>query len=200
MADIYRDFAHLAANEHEGDDFAILVRARDPQRLVFAPHGGGIERGSSELAVAIAGAEASLYVFEGRKRTGNWVLHVTSTRFDEPRLLGLLAQAEHALAVHGESSKRSAVFVGGGDELRAAALRSALAAAGFTAESHAVFAGRDPANVCNRARSGAGLQLEVSMGLRRELFEDVTLAGVRRPTPQFAAFVTAIRGSWLQTG
>jgi phage replication-related protein YjqB (UPF0714/DUF867 family) len=197
MADTYRDFAHLAAHEREGDDFAITVRVRDPQRVVIAPHGGGIERGSSELANAIAGAQASLYAFEGLKRKGNSSLHVTSTRFDEPRLLAMLAPAGHVLAVHGEGSERRAVYVGGGDEAAAARMRAALAAAGFTAEAHAVLAGRDPANVCNRGRAGAGLQLEVSLGLRREMFDDVTLTGVRRTTARFTAFVAAVRDAWF---
>ncbi len=197
MADTYRDFAHLAAREREGDDFAITVRARDPQRVVCAPHGGGIERGSSELAISIAGAQASLYVFEGLKRTGNSALHVTSSRFDEPRLLAMLAAATHVLAVHGESSEDRIVYVGGGDDAAASRLREALVAAGFTAQAHAVLAGRDPANVCNRGGTGAGVQLEVALGLRREMFGDVTRTGVRRKTPRFAAFVAAVRSAWF---
>ena len=196
MADKYRDFAHLAAHEHEGEDFTISACVRDPRRLVLAPHGGGIERGSGELARAIAAAEHSLYVFEGLKRNGNSALHVTSTHFDEPRLLTMLAQAEHVLAVHGASSGRSVVYVGGLDEPGAERMRSALGLAGFTAEPHAILAGRDPCNICNRGRTHAGVQIEIAMGLRRQLFEAVSEVGVRRPTPRFGALVVAIRSSF----
>jgi phage replication-related protein YjqB (UPF0714/DUF867 family) len=51
---------------------------------VIAPHGGGIEPGTSELATAIAGDDFSLYLFEGLKSAGNGELHITSTNFDEP--------------------------------------------------------------------------------------------------------------------
>jgi phage replication-related protein YjqB (UPF0714/DUF867 family) len=45
---------------------------------------------------------------------------------------------------------------------------NALAQTGlsFLTEGHR-FPGTDPQNVCNRGRSGAGLQLELSEGLRR---------------------------------
>jgi phage replication-related protein YjqB (UPF0714/DUF867 family) len=43
---------------------------------ILAPHGGGIEPGTSELAEAVAGEGLSFYAFEGLKRSGNAVLHV----------------------------------------------------------------------------------------------------------------------------
>jgi poly-gamma-glutamate hydrolase-like protein len=60
---------------------------------LVAPHGGGIEPGTSELADAIAASDLSFYTFEGLKPSGNTDLHITSTRFDEPMCLTLLASS-----------------------------------------------------------------------------------------------------------
>jgi phage replication-related protein YjqB (UPF0714/DUF867 family) len=38
---------------------------------VIAPHGGGIDQYTSDIARAIAGAEFNLYLFEGISRSGN---------------------------------------------------------------------------------------------------------------------------------
>ena len=80
-----------------------------------APHGGGIEPGTSELAEAIASKELSFYVFEGVKRVENGQLHITSTRFDEPVWARLLARAERVIAIHREDSDETVVFLGGLD-------------------------------------------------------------------------------------
>ena len=50
----------------------------------MAPHGGGIEPGTTEIAEAVAGHEHTFYSFSGVKARGNSVLHITSSRFDEP--------------------------------------------------------------------------------------------------------------------
>jgi phage replication-related protein YjqB (UPF0714/DUF867 family) len=72
-----------------------------------APHGGGIEPGTSELADAIAGSDLSFYTFEGLKSSGNTDLHITSTRFDEPMCLTLLASSSVVVTLHGEHSTKT---------------------------------------------------------------------------------------------
>jgi phage replication-related protein YjqB (UPF0714/DUF867 family) len=60
-----------------------------------APHGGRIEDGTLEIARAIAGRDHHLYLLEGRRTSHNYhTLHLTSHRFDKPRCLDLLSQAE----------------------------------------------------------------------------------------------------------
>ena len=46
---------------------------------------------------------------------GNNVLHITSTHFDEPRVLAVAQSAYSALTIHGEGGSAEKVFVGGGD-------------------------------------------------------------------------------------
>ena len=64
MADKYRDFEDLAQHETSGIDFRIRVRRATDAFAVVAPHGGGIEPGTSEIAEAIAagGSSVSDYV------------------------------------------------------------------------------------------------------------------------------------------
>jgi phage replication-related protein YjqB (UPF0714/DUF867 family) len=140
----------------------------------MSPHGGGIEPGTSELAEAIAGTNLSFYAFEGIKQAGNRHLHITSTRFDEPRCLTLLARAERVIAIHGEESKREVAYLGGRDKDAVLRLEKELRDRSFRVSRdgpmHLQGTGRE--NICNRGTLNAGVQLELSDGLRRSLFQD----------------------------
>src|SRR5262245_49530672 len=82
--DRYASFAELSAAEPAGS-FTISHEERLHSRvIVIAPHGGGIEVLTSEIAREIAGQDFSYYSFAGRKRRNNRDLHITSHRFDEP--------------------------------------------------------------------------------------------------------------------
>jgi phage replication-related protein YjqB (UPF0714/DUF867 family) len=111
--DEYRDFQHLKEAETEGIDFRVRTRDVPGATAVIAPHGGGIEPGTSEIADAVAGVEHSFFSFEGVKNSGNRRLHITSTHFDEPRCLALARAASQVLAIHGEDSDDEAIFIGG---------------------------------------------------------------------------------------
>jgi phage replication-related protein YjqB (UPF0714/DUF867 family) len=194
--DVYPDFAALAASEREGKDFRVSVRPQRGARIaVVAPHGGGIEPGTSEVAAAIAGKEYWLYSFEGLKRAGNGILHVTSTRFDEPRLLNVLSEVDLVLTVHGEGSEGEAAFIGGEHRELLERIIAALKDAGVAAKRHedAALSGTDSRNICNRGRSGKGVQIELSEGLRRTFFSSLSARGRGRTTSAFEHFVRIVR-------
>lgn len=191
--DAYGSFAELAAAETEGEDFRIEARPGETGVLVLAPHGGGIEPGTGELARAVAGDDHALYVFAGTKPRGNRVLHVTSTRFDEPRCLELLAGADRVVALHGCRGDEPAVQLGGRDAALARRVGAALTGAGFAVvPAEGGLAGRSPRNVVNRGRTGAGVQLELTRALRDACFED---RGRTRRTGTFERFVAALRAA-----
>ncbi len=54
MPDTYPNFAALARKERSGIDYQVRVRRARPAFAIMAPHGGGIEPGTSEIADAIA--------------------------------------------------------------------------------------------------------------------------------------------------
>jgi phage replication-related protein YjqB (UPF0714/DUF867 family) len=197
MADKYPDFDTLSRNEVSGVDYGIHVRRARDGFAIVAPHGGGIEPGTSELADAVAAEEFSLYAFEGLKRSGNADLHITSTRFDEPMCLALLAPAAVVVTLHGEDSDApgEGVFLGGLDDDLGPIIGTALQAAGFAVSRHPDprLQGREPENLCNRGTSGKGVQLELSRAVRREMFASLSREGRRCTTARFHDFVEAVR-------
>jgi phage replication-related protein YjqB (UPF0714/DUF867 family) len=197
MPDRFPDFASLARESREGSDFAVRSRHRDSGVAIVAPHGGGIEPGTSEIAEAVAGDRHSFYAFEGMRARGNAELHVTSTRFDEPRMIELVTRATTVIAIHGEAGDTEGVFVGGLDAALGERMTLALRAAGFCSGAHpdAALQGADPANLCNRGAGGAGVQLEIALATRRTLFAALNRAGRRRRTARFDALVTALRAA-----
>ncbi len=196
MRDRYRNFAALNAAE-PAEAFSISICDRGSRLAVAAPHGGGIEPGTSEIAVAIARADLSYYLFEGHRRHDNTALHITSANFDEPRALALLHRAACVLTVHGEASETEAVYLGGLDASLKHALSTALANRGYVVGEKASLLALDPRNICNVGSTGAGVQLELSAGLRRSFFESLSRAGRAKPTARLAEFGAIVRETAL---
>ena len=195
MPDKYRNFTQLARAEIENLDFRVHSVPRAAEIVLLAPHGGEIEPGTSEIAAGIAGDDYSLYLFDGLKPEENGELHITSTRFDEPRGVELVEESERAVAIHGEGSQRDVAYIGGRDTVLAGQIAKALKARGFTVRRHRneLLQGVSERNICNRGRTGAGVQLELGRGLRRRMFSALDTAGRTKPTPVFDAFVSAVR-------
>ncbi len=199
--DKYMNFTQLSQSEREGSDYQRLIEDRHADIVIIAPHGGGIEPGTSEIAKAIAGEEFSLYCFEGMKGKGNHeALHITSTRFDEPRCITLVTAACRAIAVHGQDSQDKTAFLGGRDEAMLKRLRDSLVAEGFNVQTDMTLdlQGRDKANICNRTQSKRGVQLELSNGLRSSFFQSLTRRGRKTRTERFEQFVAAVRQAILR--
>jgi phage replication-related protein YjqB (UPF0714/DUF867 family) len=167
----FRCYDDLARHYIEGVDYAVHVMPRERSGIaVLAPHGGRIEGRTSEIARLIAGDEHRLYLFEGLRTTGDNFdcLHLASHRFDEPRALDLISRCDTVVAVHGYAAPGPDVLLGGLNERLKCDVAQALAEAGFSSLSDGHrFPGRDPRNICNRGRSGEGLQLELSERLRK---------------------------------
>lgn len=203
MRDRYLNFNALIAEQTEDRDFRVRVAMRDQDNVVvIAPHGGAIEPGTSELAFAIAGDQLSFAIFEGIKSSQNKNLHITSTNFDEPRCIRVVEQSRTAVAIHGERSKEVMVFMGGADLTLRLHVSKALEEAGFRVCEHENqrLQGKLKANICNRGTSGAGVQLELSHGLRSALFESLSEAGRAQQTPMFQQFVDAVREGLKSAG
>jgi phage replication-related protein YjqB (UPF0714/DUF867 family) len=182
----------------EGVDFLRRHRHRaGSDTVVIAPHGGGIEPGTSELAVAIAGRTHSYWLFEGLRPADNGELHVTAENCDDPVALSLLRTARTALAVHGCAGETPEVLVGGRD----AALRRLLLAryhdTGFRAvdaSRHEGLSGTSRYNVVNRTRTRRGGQIELSTALRASMFtRNTTPRRVASTNDVFWRFVEATR-------
>jgi len=185
MADRYPDFATLAAAHEQDRDYRITVQDRGTCVAILAPHGGTIEPETASIARAVAGNDLSFYLFEALRAGAHGDYHITSHRFDEPRALALVAGADTSIAIHGRKDDGTdTVWLGGRDETLRDAVGDALRAAGFGAALNTALPGVHPSNICNRTRSGAGVQLELPRSLRRNLAEDGRM---------IARFITALR-------
>ncbi len=131
---------------------------------MVAPHGGGIEPGTSELLRVISEMGGwAWYDFAGFLRKGNQEeLHITSTLFDEPNLLGLLPRTNFVLSLHGSSDTDGQIaYVGGGWSAGGETLRAII---NTGTETHGIRAlaapaglrGAEPTNLTNRGKLGHG--------------------------------------------
>lgn len=180
--DRYATYVELSRNQIEGEDYRVTVLRRGSGIAVIAPHGGRIERGTSEVARAIAGDDLDLYLFEGCLPSLNFeTLHLTSRHFDEPRALALIAGCHTVLAVHGVADTGERALLGGRESALASMIADRLFVRGVRAlVSGHRYPGRDAANVCNRGSSGQGVQLELSDRLRGGPLEPAVVEAVRR--------------------
>ena len=174
---------------HEWSQLAEAQPADNPetQKIVLAIHGGGIEGGTSEIALAVAGYHPAtfdsatdcqgfhdLWIFEGLLNSGNSGLHVTSANYDDPIALKLVQNARRSVSVHGcsDDDANGKIQIGGLDAELAGILLEELTLARIPAETTAnpALNGSDPANICNRTQIGRGAQLEMGTSYRASLF------------------------------
>lgn len=197
MADKYRNYGELENVEEYGVDYRFWQQNRRSVAVIVAPHGGTIERGTSELAIAIAGQEHSLYLFEGLKPPRRaWALHISSHRFDAPGCRELIEHSQFAVGIHGERQcKLPVAFLGGLDCDLMNAAGDALLSRGFDVRLHPDpdLQGLHKKNICNIGANKAGLQFEISRPLRRLFFASLTVQGRQYCTPLFYDFVRAVR-------
>ncbi len=164
--DTYSSFRQLKAVETQ---YAVEHKDRGSDITIIAPHGGNIEPHTSEIAALIAGDTYNLFCFNGLKQQDNHLLHITSHHYDDEQALALVRSSNTVISVHGCTLKKAVVFVGGRDDELRDTIALALNNAGIVAIACArqsPYWGRHPANICNRGRSGKGVQLEISRPLR----------------------------------
>ena len=194
----YSNFHELSQHEIRGTDYSIKTHSRPSHVVVVAPHGGGIEPGTSEIASRVASEDLGMYLFEGMKATDNSKLHLTSTHFDEPECLRLVRAYRSVLTIHGCRSRsfaEEAVYVGGlHGEFRHLLTRH-LENSGFYVLDDNQTKGISPANICNKGTLGAGVQIEISEGLRRRMFLTFSSCGGKRPLSTLDEFVCALRSA-----
>jgi phage replication-related protein YjqB (UPF0714/DUF867 family) len=171
MTSPYRNFEELKEREIEGRNYRIRINLKKGPVLIMAPHGGRIEPGTAEIAEAIASQNYSFYSFEGLKADRNSNLHIESHLFDEPQALKGVERADIVISVHGQLNQKDGfIMVGGLNDRLCSEIKRQLEAAGFqTRPPTKGLEGIDPMNICNRGRSGCGVQLEISRKIRDSL-------------------------------
>ncbi|MFE7588906.1 poly-gamma-glutamate hydrolase family protein [Kitasatospora sp. NPDC057512] len=204
---------------HLVDDQSPQGRTPFVRTTVIAPHGGGIEGGTSELCLAIAGYHPAdlapapatgpthdFWMFEGLRSSNNSELHVTSTHCDDGVARAMCAGSRNVLSLHGCTAAQAgleagaqAVLVGGLNSTFRQYLMEEFAAAGIravTASGEEEIAGISPENICNRSLLGMGAQLEMTTELRAAMFapgKNTRTERAANTLPLFWAYATAVR-------
>jgi phage replication-related protein YjqB (UPF0714/DUF867 family) len=215
-----RDYARRH-RRHERFDDTLAGTDEVPKSVILAPHGGGIERGTSELCLAVAGYHPAnlpqtppagvtydYWMFEGIRKFGNADLHVKSTGCDDGVAVSLCAGSLNALSLHGFDPEpefpagEQVVLVGGANTALNALLLAGLDDAHFTvvdAGGHGELDGDDQCNIVNRTLLGklpgqGGAQLELSTPLRDAMFTENTRPRRKHTTTEvFWTFVAVCR-------
>jgi phage replication-related protein YjqB (UPF0714/DUF867 family) len=185
----------------------------ETEKIVMAIHGGGIEAGTSEIALATAGhhpatlvpavdgyALHDFWLFEGLLPSGNGDLHVTASNYDEPIARELVENARRCISLHGckDTQANGKIQLGGLDhELRDIVLEE-LEAVEIPVEiaTNPMLDGSLPDNIANKTRIGGCAQLEMGTSYRGSLFGINTRPQRKNTTnAQFWLLVGALRRS-----
>lgn len=203
MVDLYNNWAELAAAKTLDVDYRLPIRYNRSLTACIAIHGGSIEAGSSEAASAVAAmCRHNYYSVEGIMTANNSDLHITSTHFDEPKALALITKMDYCFSFHGMADQSAGVaetYVGGLDTINRDKVIAALQGAGFTASTGtSELDGNSAANITNKTRLAAGVQLELSNTQRANFFPSGSLSRANRETGlrtvAFQNYVKAIVG------
>ena len=193
--DRYTNIAELKQNEREDEDYTILYRELPSEIAIMAPHGGGIEPGTIDIADYLAGCDYTFYAFKGLKESGNKILHINSNTFDEPIALMAAQNADIVVSIHGARDKSETVYIGGTNQELMQLIVHALRLGGFDATISEIpgLRGIKPENICNRCKIKKGVQIELSRGLRETLFDNLGHRSLRSKTIVFYQFVNILK-------
>ena len=184
--DHYKNFTELKSDTKEHRDWQTNAKTTNNKDiLVTAIHGGGIEPGTSELAKLISKkGDYNLYSFEGLMKSNNQKLHITSTRFDDPKLIKLTNKSNESISIHGIQEQKKVVYIGGKDKAMAKSITKELEKEGFNVEKSPNYVNGDSSkNIINKNDTGSGVQLEISTQYRKSFFDHGRLDRKTRENP-----------------
>jgi len=176
----YHSFADLSAAEDPAD-YSIQATDNGRDTTILALHGGGIERGTSELAEAISGqGKYNTYLFEGLKATDNQSLFLKAIDFDEPKAVSLVQDSDYTVSIVGAVGDEETTYIGGQNRMLAELIKLHLMTKGYHVETLSIpdrIAGVMDSNIVNQNKlfNGyqlGGVQIAVSKGLRDKLAAD----------------------------
>jgi phage replication-related protein YjqB (UPF0714/DUF867 family) len=186
----------------------------------MAPHGGSIESGTTELALATAGfvknfngaidtsTTHNFFIFNGTNpKDENGKLHVTASHYDDIDANELVSDSLISFAFHGctdlqpnESSGMgyAACLIGGRDQILKEIVEAQLMGSGFNAfiTTQDDLDGSLADNIINKNKRSRGAQVELTTSLRKSFYTKHNRKDRRKnTTPDFWIFVNAIRAS-----
>ncbi|WP_429762104.1 poly-gamma-glutamate hydrolase family protein [Bacillus sp. S2(2024)] len=177
-SDVYDNFEELSAHYQKGIDYTIETQdIPSSDTIILAIHGGKIESGTDQIAKKVALGDYSYYIFnaikdDDFKNDGRNDLHLTSTHYDDPIALKMVAQKNKVVSIHGAEGTEKLVYMGGLDVKLKDKIEGKLSSAGFSTGIRDDLKGTNPMNIVNRGKTLKGAQLEITGALRTELEND----------------------------
>lgn len=180
----YSSFAELYAAE-EAANYTIKANDIGSNTTILALHGGGIERGTSELVEALNGnGKYNTYLFEGLKAADNGSLFLRAINFDEPTAVNLVQDSDYTLSVIGAAGDDEITYIGGQNKILAELIRLHLINKGYNVKTLSLpesIAGIMDSNIVNKNKlfndnyQIGGVQIALSKGLRDKLVSNSCL-------------------------
>ena len=174
MSDRFKSMTELMEHTVENTDWIINSIDRNSNVIITAIHGGAIEPATTELAELTAEKGGfDYFTFKAIRTKGNAELHVTSRHYDEPKLMKMIANNQYAIAIHGCKGEDEIVYMGGKDEQLMDEMTAEFEKLGIIvrqAPSH--MSGAHDDNIVNCCKTEKGVQLELTSGIRKKLFEN----------------------------
>jgi phage replication-related protein YjqB (UPF0714/DUF867 family) len=177
----YHSFAELSAAE-DAANYTIKTNDIGSDTTILALHGGGIERGTSELVEALNGyGKYNTYSFEGLKAADNGSLFLRAIDFDEPTAVNLAQNSDYTLSIVGAAGDDEVTYIGGQNKILAELIKLHLISKGFNVDTFSVpdrIAGIMDSNIVNQNQlfndsyQIGGVQIALSKGLRDKLATD----------------------------
>lgn len=177
----YGSFTELAAAE-DVSNYTIKTNDIGSDTTILGIHGGGIEKGTSELVEALGGyGRYNTYSFEGLKPTDNGSLFIKAINFDEPSAVRLVRNSDYTVSVIGAQGDGEVTYVGGQNKMLAELIKLHLTAKGYNVETLNIpdrIAGVMNSNIGNKNKlfndnyQIGGVQIAVTKGLREKLATD----------------------------
>ena len=174
MSDRFKSMTELMDLTEENTDWIINTIERNSNVIITAIHGGAIEPATTELAELTAEKGGfDYFTFKAIRTKANAELHVTSRNYDEPKLMKMIANNPYAIAIHGCKGEDETIYMGGKDEQLMDAMTEEFEKLGIDvrqAPSH--MSGAHDDNIINCCKTEKGVQLELTSGIRKKLFEN----------------------------
>lgn len=177
----YSSFAELAAAE-DPSGYTVKTNDTGSDTTILGIHGGGIEKGTSELVEALSGyGKYNTYSFEGLKSADNGSLFIKAINFDEPTAVSLVNKSDYTVSVIGAAGDDEITYIGGQNRMLAELIRLHLTAKGYNVQTLSIpdrIVGALNSNIVNKNKlfndsyKLGGVQISISKGLREKLATD----------------------------
>ncbi|MCJ1661261.1 poly-gamma-glutamate hydrolase family protein [Staphylococcus sp. NRL 18/288] len=170
--DHFRSMTQLFANTKEGVDWKKEIKKTGSNVIIVAPHGGNIEKGTTELTKMVAKHNHyDYYSFTVLSQQNPEKFHVTSSHYNDPTLLNMVKSKDFAVSIHGAKGDKPVIYLGGLDTELKEAIKQQLLKQHFTVKIAPSYLGGDlKQNFVNRDFKDKGVQLELTTAFRKSLF------------------------------